>query len=293
MSLERIVNIYRNCGFTISQVNGYYFLNGGWINYSFPQLFDIPIQESLINSLKWKYTLSVIRTEARIKNTYEFILETNDYSLDHFPKKRRTNIRKSLKDCVFKRPSLEDLYHFGLQMNQQTLKRQNRRDKFLSNKSYWRKYISTFYFHDSVDMLGAYIENKMIGYLIVYKMNGVYNITHVFYDEKASASNPVPGLIYTLVNQLIEKNGTVKISYGLNSFRPLPSLNKYKEDMLFQRVPATRVYIINPVIKILLKLIVFYFVRILRKKNIKNPLIRNVVSLVQGNRIIEKVNLID
>jgi hypothetical protein len=290
MKVDEVVRIYRNCGFSVNKIGGYYFLDRGWINYSFPQLINTPIKGNLINSLKWKYLLTIIKTESRIKNTYEFVLETNDYGIDKFAPKKRNDIRKSLKDCVFKRPSLEDLFHFGLSMNQQTLARQGRGDKYLTDDRYWRKYITSFYSQENIFILGAFIEDRMVGYITVCKIAGNYYIIDPFYDKQASASSPIHGLIFTLVNQLIEKNGSIKIFYGIDSFNPLPNLNKYKQSMLFKRVPATRVYVINPVLLPFLKLIIFFCISIFKQKNIKNSLVQKMVRLLQGNRILCKTN---
>ena len=150
MNIEKVVSVFTSCGFKINKIGGYYFLDRGWINYSFPQLINMPINSNLINSLKWRYLLTIIKTESRIKNTYEFVLETNDYGIDKFAPKKRNDIRKSLKDCVVKRPSLEDLFHFGLSMNRQTLARQGRNDKYLTDDRYWRKYITSFYSQENI-----------------------------------------------------------------------------------------------------------------------------------------------
>lgn len=288
MNIEEIVSIYRNCGFTINKIAGYYFLNRGWINYSFPQLIDININGNLINSLKWRYPLTVIKTESRIKNTYEFVLEANDYGLAKFNGKKRYDIRKSLKDCVFKRPGLEDLFQFGLKMNQQTLARQGRNDKFLTNDQHWRKYIKSFYSQENIYILGAYIADRMVGYITVCKIAGNYYIIDPFYDRQAADSSPMHGLIFTLVNQLIEKNGSIKIFYGVDSFSPLPNLNKYKQSMLFKRVPTTRVYLINPILLLPIKLIIFYNICLLKRKSIRNSFTRKSINLYQGHRLLSK-----
>jgi hypothetical protein len=130
----------------------------------------------------------------------------------------------------------------------------------------------------------------MVGYITVCKIAGNYYIIDPFYDKQASASSPIHGLIFTLINQLIEKNGSIKIYYGIDSFNPLPNLNKYKESMLFKRIPATRVYVVNPVLLPFLKLIIFFFITILKQKKIKNSLVQKMVRLIQGNRIIYKTN---
>lgn len=288
MNVDEAANVFRNCGYSINKINGCYFLDRGLINYSFPQQIDLEFEVAHLNSLKWKHLISIIKTQSKIKNTNEFVLDTNNYGIEKFAAKKRNDIRKSLRDCIFKRPSLEDLLDIGLKINRETLSRQGRRDKFLTNRRCWSKYITSFYYQSGILILGAYIADRMVGYITVCKIGGNYYIIDPFYDHKVSASAPVQGLIFTLVNQIIKESGSIRIIYGLESFNPLPSLNKYKESMLFKRIPATRVYVINPLLLSFLKVIVFLYIRVFKYKNIKNPFIRKVIFLYQGTRILAK-----
>lgn len=290
MNLEKVVSVFRSCGYKIHKIRGCYFLDRGLINYSFPQLIDVQFNFDFANSLKWRYPISIIKTKSKIKNTNEFVLETHNYGIEKFASKKRNDIRKSLKDCIFKRPPLEDLFEFGIKMNQRTLAKQGRKDKFLTEPCHWRKYISSFYFEENILILGAYIGNQMVGYITVCKIAGNYYIIDPFYDFNAAASSPTQGLIFTLVNQVIEKDGAIKIYYGLESFNPLPSLNKYKESMLFKRIPATRAYVINPFIKAFLIFIIFVYVKLLKRKSIKNLMVQKVIRLYQGSRILTKLS---
>jgi hypothetical protein len=289
MELNDFVSIHHNCGFILKKINGLYFLNRGLVNYSFPQLVHIPVNGKLIKMLKWRYPISVIKTESRIKNTYEYILNTEEYSLDSFRKRTRTTIKKSLNTCEFKRPPFEDLIHYGLIINRQTLKLQNRNDKFLTNDKLWEKYISFFYHEADSYILGAYMNGKMIGFAIAYRLEGKYyfHIQHI--DRNYGTFYPMSGLMFKIVNQIIEKNGTIEISDGIESFNPLPSLNKFKRYMRFERVPVTRVYVIHPILVAVFKSIVFYYVHLLGKRTIRNQYLRQIISLYHGNRVLSRI----
>jgi len=286
MDIEHIANIYRDCGFKLKKIDDAIFMASGWINYSFPAVIDLKLNKNIEKSLKWKYLITVIKTHLPQKNSYEFVLKTDNYSIDKFASKKRNDIRKSLRDCTFKRPSLDDLFQFGLKMNQQTLAKQGRSDKHLVDDQSWRKYITTFYEQENIFILGAYIAERMVGYITVCKINGNYYITDPFYDFDTAASSPIQGLIFTLVNQIIEREGRITIFYGIESFKPLPQLNRYKSSMHFERIPTTRAYIIHPLVLPILKFVYFFYSKILRGKKTKNPLIQQIVQLLRGNKIL-------
>jgi len=289
MDLTDFVRIHRDSGYSITKRENYYFLNRGIVNYSFPQLLEIPLNYKLVQSLRWRYLISVIKADSKIKNNYEYILKTDSYELDDFRKKTRTTIRKSLNTCSFKRPSLQDLITSGLAINQQTLKLQERSDKFLTNPQCWEKYISLFYNNIDSIILGAYFEDKLIGYAIAYELEGkhYFHLQHI--DRNYATYYPMSGLMYVIINQIIKEKGRIEISDGIESFDPMPSLNQFKTYMRFERVPINRVYIIHPALLILLKVIVFYYVHLLGKRNVSNQWIRRIITLYQGHRVLSKI----
>jgi hypothetical protein len=289
MNINDFVTINRNSGYTIKKIDGQYFLNRGLINYSFPQLVETPINKKLVTHLKWRYLISIVKTNSWIKNTYEFILTVDDYPVELFPHRTRTTVRKSLKSCTFKRPTLEDLKVTGLDINRQTLKIQKRSDKNLTDKNRWEKQISQLYNNQDVKILGAYVDGKLIGFAIAYEMEGkhYFHIQHI--DRDQGSNYPMSGLMYLLINQIIEEKGAIEISDGIESFEPLPTLNKFKRYMRFERVPITRAYILHPVLVAFIVPLIVFYIRVLKKRNINNPFVRKIISLYQGHRMLSKI----
>jgi hypothetical protein len=102
--------------------------------------------------------------------------------------------------------------------------------------------------------------------------------------SNSSATNPMSGLIYTAVNNLIEKYGKITISYGMHIYQTPSPLVKFKQKMLFNIVPLSRGYIINPVLLALIKFLVFVTIKIFNKKHIKYRWLRHIIWLYQGHR---------
>jgi hypothetical protein len=289
MELNDFVKIHRESGYSIKKREDYYFLNRGIVNYSFPQLFEMPLNNKIVQNLRWRYFISVIKADSKIKNNYEYILRTDSYEIDDFRKKTRTTIRKSLSTCVFKKPSLDDLLNEGLEINRQTLKLQKRSDKFLTDPKLWEKYISLFYNNHDSTIMGAYFEDKMIGYAIAYELEGkhYFHLQHI--DRNYATYYPMSGLMYVVINQLIKEKGAIEISDGIESFDPMPTLNQFKTYMRFERVPINRVYVLHPMLIILFKSFLFYYIRILGKKNVRIDWIRRIVTLYQGHRVLNRI----
>jgi hypothetical protein len=289
VKIEEFIDIYRYAGQEIKTFQGSYFKTYGTRSYSYPLNYKITISKNLITSLSWKYLISVIFTDSVRKNAIEFILNTTDYSLDRFGRKIRNRISKSLKSCTFKRPELDDLLKFGLLINRQTLRLQHRKDKTLSSQKIWCKYITTLYSEPDFIILGAYFQDRMVGYVVALELEGSYNMLHANIDRQDSeTTSPMCGLIYTLVNQIIEKEGSICLSYGLDQFTHIGELSRFKRNMLFKQIPVSRVYIINPMLLLLFSTIIFIIIQVFKLKNVRNHFLRSVIYLYQGNRLLTR-----
>ena len=210
MKMEEFISLYRDAGQEINTIYGSYFKTHGTRSYSFPLNYKINVSENLISILKWKYLISTVFTDSIKKNATEFLLNTNDYSLEYFGRKIRNRINKSLQNCSFKRPELEDLLTFGLIINRQTLTIQHRKDKTLSSEKIWNKYITSLYSSPDFIILGAYYNDRMVGYIVAFDLEGVYNFIHANIDRHDSeTTSPMCGLLYTFVNMIIKEKGSI------------------------------------------------------------------------------------
>lgn len=289
MNRHEFIQLHEAIGYDVKKWNGSYFLNNGMVAYSFPQLVEIPVDKKLVNLLKWKKLITVIKTSHSLKNTCEYILKTDNYDLESIRKKTRTTIKKSLKTCEFKRPELNELIEEGLAINRDTLKIQKRKDKFLSGADVWEKHISMFYYQPETKILAAYVNGKMIAYAIAYQMDGkhYFHLQHI--NRQYATYYPMSGLMFRLINEIIAENGKIEISDGIESFVPMPSLNKFKRYMGFERVPITRVYVLHPVLVVLLKPIVFYVLSLKKKRTLRTPFLQKAVDLYYGHRMLCRI----
>ncbi len=289
MNIDEYISLCRTWGYPIKRIHGYYFYPQKLRNYSFPHFRKIPVDDALVKYLKWRYLMSTLFIDAQRKNICEFILDRDNYDLDSFGRKTKNRIKKSLRNCTFKRPDLGDMLTAGLAINQQMVKRQSRKESLLTDSNLWKNYITSLYTNNVFFFMGAYYHDRMVGYMVVYKLENRYNIHHASIDrEDSETTSPMCGLIFTMVNWLIQQEGRVSISYGLDTFAGLPELNRFKRNMLFNAIPSSRGYIINPLLMIFFRLIIFFNISVLRKKNIRNPITRMVVRFYQGKRLLDR-----
>ncbi len=291
MKIEEFESINRSQGQNIKRVGDYYFCGQRNTSFPFPVYTAFPmnrivsVDRRLTRALKWKFLISNVYLELPKKDIYEFMLTTDRYELDQFNGKLRANIRKSLRVFSFRKPSLEDLLSDGLAINQQTCERQSRTDENLTDYQKWAKYINSIHSNSGFTILGTYLEDKMVGYLIAYELEGKINLTEAFIDRNmASGISPMKGLLYVLINNLVKEHGTVTVSYGFHRFsRPTP-LTSFKQNMHFQRFSFAKGFIVNPVLLLGLRISIFTMIKILKRKSFKQKWAKEFIRLYQGHR---------
>ncbi|MFO7932651.1 MAG: hypothetical protein R6U78_01110 [Bacteroidales bacterium] len=294
MTTEEFVRLHRSWGYNIKKFGDHYF-HYRWIrkrffplNTSFPPNQVVSVDKKLVRALRWRHLISPVLIHGHKKDIYEYILTADHYDLEQFDRKTRNRIRKSLKTCVFKRPALEELLNEGLSINRQTCKKQKRVDKYLTDEKHWSKCITSICSSDEFIILGAYYEDRMVGYVIAYQLEGTFNLFQALIDrDNSSSTNPMCGLLYTLVNDLIREHGPISISYGIHRFgRPTMPLNRFKLNMLFEACTYSRGQVINPVLLNVIRLVLIIHFRVLRRKTIKKKLLQYFVHLYQGHRLL-------
>lgn len=289
MDIEELVAIHRKWGYRIQKIDGEYFHIHGFRKSSFPPEKIIRPERQLLKALRWRSLVAPINFDASRKSYYEFLLDTDNYELEQFHKKERYCIRKSQKNCTFRRPEFDELMKDGLNINRQTLKRQNKRETTLSHPEKWKKHIQSVYNNDKFRILGVFYQDRMVGYLTLYKLGENYNMLHAFMDRNDSnETHPMAGLLYTAVNQIIEEEGRIRLSYGMHKFRGKSSLNNFKRNMLFESVGSARGYMINPLLIPIIKILVWYLLKVRNGHIPRKKWSIGVLGLYRGYRQLLK-----
>ena len=272
------------------RVGGYYFIRRGIRLYSFPPESALNLDRGLVRRLKIRSLLTSVLMEAPRKDMYEFVHSSGNYSLDQFNEETRWAIRTSLNNCEFRRPSLSDLIKQGRKINRATQKKQYRSEQILNTRRQWKRAMKSVYFHPGFNILGAFYEDRMVGHLITYKVGGIHHILKGNTDSRYTGeAQPMSGLLYTRITELMDEYGKITISYGMHRSRGKSTQNDFMRGMLFSPVPYTRGFILNPLVSLLLKFLVWYLIRVQKNSSVSSRWAREVISIYQGYRAVNRL----
>ncbi|MCP4309772.1 MAG: hypothetical protein GY790_00785 [Bacteroidetes bacterium] len=291
MKIEEFVSLNRVWGISLKKVGKNYFQRRRDkgspfpVYYSFPLNQKVIIDRKLVRALRRNFLLTQVVLNLPKKDKYEYVLTEGSYNLDQFDGKVRNKIRKSLKSCSFRKPGLDDLLNDGLAINRQICKLQSWTDESLTDEHQWTGYINSIHSHEGFNILGAFLEERMIGYLVAYELEGQFNLLEAFIDrDYSSGTSPMNGLLFNLVNDLISKHGTITLSYGEHKFSKLTPLTRFKQKMLFQKYAATKGYVVHPLLLLVIRLMVFFMIKILKRKSLKREWEKAIIRIFQGHR---------
>ncbi len=295
MKIEEFVSINRSLGHTIKKVRDYYFRSQRDTGFPFPVYSAFPIEKkvdvnrSLARVLSWRFLITQVFFNLPKKDIHEFVLTTNKYEIEQFSKNERKSIRKALRVFSTRKPSMEDLLNEGFIINKQTCERQSRTDERMMDYKKWSQYVKTIYNCSGFTILGAYLEKRMVGYLVVYELEGKFQTDGAFIDRNyTGGASPMKALLFTCISDLIIKGGTVTLSYGYHRFFRPTSLTTFKENMLFQKYSYAKGYIVNPLLLLGLNMTVFIMIKILKRKSFKQKLGKEIIYLYQGHRRLKE-----
>ncbi len=295
MKIEEFVSINRALGHTIKKVGDYYFRSQHDTGFPFPVYSAFPIEKKvdvnrrLARVLSWRFLITQVIFKLPKKDIHEFVLTTDNYEIEQFSKNARKSIRKALRVFSTRKPSMEGLLNEGFVINKQTCERQSRTDERMVDYNKWSQYVKAIYDSSSFTILGAYLENRMVGYLVVYELEGKFQTDGAFIDRNyTGGASPMKTLLFTCMNNLVIKYGNVTLSYGYHRFFRPTSLTTFKENMLFQKYSYAKGYIVNPLLLLGLNMTVFIMIKILKRKSFKQKLGKEIVYLYQGHRRLKE-----
>jgi hypothetical protein len=291
MNSNDFVELNKNLGHRVvyTQNHAWMFRNDKSV-LSLPTLEDVfPSKIELNRLLSLGAKIVLFKTALPDKNCYEYVFTGDTYSIEHFESKIRNQIRKGLKDCTIADVTMDDMKVRGFNINLQILEKHHRTVDYLDDKAKWTNYITTLMQHKDVYIKGAYIDNGLAAYVIFINVGNKYYIYHPFMDKQYSASCPMNALLYTFINETLDRERTIDISYGLASYSEKSGLDKFKKGMLFRESECTRVVVVSNLTRLLInkhthKLLKFLF----RTKIIKESIITKFEYLLHNEKILDE-----
>jgi hypothetical protein len=183
--------------------------------------------------------------------SFEYVWDDKNYDLESLHKDAKRNVRKNI-DSVLVRPVPYDLLRSeGLAINLSVLQRQGRsvQRSFLTDAELWGKYLDVCEVSPFVEAFGAFIDERLCAFTLVLQMDRYCYTYQPFALAESLKKYSMNVLIYSVVKTLLARPGVDCVSYGLESFAPHPSLERFKLAMGCRKRPIGRRLLIHPLLR--------------------------------------------
>lgn len=186
--------------------------------------------------------------EAESLSSFEYVCADKNFGFGSIPDlEARRQVRRGLEACHIRRVDCEELAEDGYAINQSVFTRQRRVvDSFMSDPTKWRNYVKACALLRNIETYGAFVDGRLLGHSFGVYVDDYCYLMHTHAYGESMKLNPVKALLFTVMKAAFEKAGVNYVSFGLDSFLPLPKVDHFKVSMGFQKRRLHRRLIVNP-----------------------------------------------
>lgn len=215
----------------------------------------------------------------------EYICDDSDYGFGSLEAKTRNQVRQGLKNCAVRPIDFQLLRREGCAINQSVFQRQNRMGPaFLRDERSWEHYIDYCSAEKDIEPYGAFVNDELCAYVLMVRVEDYAYVYHPFAKASHLQFRPMNALIFTVTQQLLQREEVRRVSYGLESLASQPALEKFKSGMGYRSVPIGRTILLNPIARPLVSSYATSLIRGISKRLKGVTFFENYLSFIEGFR---------
>ncbi len=186
------------------------------------------------------------------KRSWIYVCRDNAYDMKSVHPKMRNKVRQGLENCTVRPVTFEYLHRHGMELNRDTLGRQNRRDPTFTEPARWARLCQAGQEIEGAIAWGALVDGQLAAYLIAFVIDSWSNILYQMSRTDLLDSKANNALAFVATREMMRSAEIQAVSYGHASIRGLPGLEEYKVRLGYERSPMRYVVLLHPLIRFLL-----------------------------------------
>ncbi|MBL8819464.1 MAG: hypothetical protein JNL58_25755 [Planctomyces sp.] len=241
VSPEHYASFLERMGHTVRKVDGMWWFNtnrGVYTGFPFDQNVDattISLSEILgHDGLLVRFGCPVEQGVT----SHRILCSDKAYDFPSLRSRTRTQVRRGLEDCKIERIEFAELSKHAIQLNIDTLIRQER--KVPANiETYWKKYYEAASVTEGAEAWAAWCEGRLAAYVIAFTIGTTANMLIVRSALDLLPKFPNNALLFQYLYNKIREPQIEQVVYGYESIQAgLGSLDQFKTGMGFQLDPV-------------------------------------------------------
>lgn len=238
-----LADFYELRGFKVLEFQGTYwtpFRPGSPFLMSFPENATVQaaggeVAEFLARNGSWAARYPTAGQHGTPSGYYVF--RQKCYGLEQLEASVRRSVRKGLERCRIVRLSPSDLRVAALEINQQTLARQERNEPEFSNPAQWGRFLDAVEKVPAIQLTGALVDGRLMSYSVDCRDGAWTYGLHQFSRNECRKDFVNYALDFHLAQQAAEDPEVVGMTNGPVPVRPAEGLHAYKTRMGYEIEP--------------------------------------------------------
>ncbi len=167
-----------------------------------------------------------------------YLYRRRAYSLSDVHRQLRNGVRRGLENCVIRPVTPDELRQQGLDLNRDTLARQNRISIEFGEKAGWYQFVDAVEAcKPFVSATGAFVEGKLAAYIIGCKDGGWMHLLYQYSRASLLPLHPNHALAYSVVAQALEDPTIEMVSNGPKVLFQEDGLHQFKTRLGYEVEP--------------------------------------------------------
>jgi len=256
MNAETFATWLRRQGHKVYRTeSSYWYSAGPRTLQAFPCHWVIDPGRDELRSLLWGKGMAALRYSSPVdrptgKVSYHMVLD-GCYKLENLNKKARNGIRNGLKSFSIKKISFDRLAFEGWDLQEDTLRRQNRLDSMAKDR--WRKMCLCARGLKGLEVFGALCEGKLAAAAIVCRIDDRFCVPYAMSHSDHLRKHVNNALFYSMSCELLHRENTAGIFFSVESLDAPAHVDEFKLRMGFEPRPVRQHVVMHPLIRPLMR----------------------------------------
>jgi hypothetical protein len=163
-----------------------------------------------------------------------YVMNPQAYSLKTVNQRQRTHVKRGLDACEIRTMDHEELAALGLDLNRDTMARQDRSDEDFLDPVRWKQFAKAVHDTPAMAIHGAFVDGQLASYLISCREDDWVHMIYGMSRTHLREFYPNHALDFVFITGLSEDPSIRFISNGSTSMLPNEGLDRFKRQMGYQ-----------------------------------------------------------
>ena len=221
-----------------------------------PEQITVDQDHHEISRLLWSKRMMAARYPTKVGDGMEsgyYLWRKQPFDLNSLDRKLRNSVRRGLEQCQLRELSGDDLFRLGIDLNRETMERQERFNAEFGETAPWRRFVDAVERTPGMSITGAFVGDELAAYSIECRADGWWYALYQNSRAGLLKSFPNHALDYFSLERAAkdaEVQGILNSPFPLS---PNPGLHDYKTRFGYEVEPYRLVIQMHPLANSIVK----------------------------------------